>query len=109
VAILDLLLGRLKKPSERSKIKKKCPKCKAELNLSMEKCPKCGTPLSKLFELVCPQCKEHVPFGTRFCPKCNYDFEAPPPPPKRRYRCPRCGYRADYFMLRCPACGIRFV
>ena len=109
MAILDLLLGRLKKPPASSKRKENCPSCGTALRLDMKACPKCGIPLSKLFQLVCPDCKERVALGTRYCPKCNLDFEAPPPPPQRVYRCPRCGYDARYYMLSCPACGIRFI
>jgi len=108
LGILDLLLGRSKKPSGLSKRKEKCPFCNAELRLDMKKCPKCGKPLSKLFELLCPACGEHVAFGKRRCPKCGFDFDEPAARPKETFRCPRCGYQANYFMLRCPSCGVKF-
>ncbi|MDO8339751.1 MAG: zinc ribbon domain-containing protein [Candidatus Burarchaeum sp.] len=109
MAILDLLLGRIKKPPSYARRKENCPSCSAELTLGMQKCPKCGKPLAKLFYFVCPSCNEHVAFGERFCPKCKFDFEVPSTPPKTIYRCPRCGYSADYYMLSCPACNTRFV
>jgi lipopolysaccharide biosynthesis regulator YciM len=34
---------------------------------------------------------------------------APPSEQKQQYRCPLCGYVADYYMLSCPACGVKFV
>ena len=90
--------------------KAKCPKCKAEIKLGMERCPSCGTHVESMFRLECPKCKESSPLRSEKCSNCGYSFvEQKVPSGKVSYRCPICGYVADYFMLSCPACGVKFV
>ena len=109
MGMLDLIKNAIKfKPyAER---KAKCPKCKAELKLGMERCPACGTHVESMFRLECPKCKESNPLRSEKCSNCGYSFvEQKAPSGKEQYRCPMCGYVADYFMLSCPACGVKFV
>jgi ribosomal protein L40E len=86
-----------------------CPKCKTPLTLDMERCPKCGTSLSVMFKKQCPECGEGNEPDAKRCAKCGYDFEIKEVySRKTTYRCPICGYEADYYMTSCPACGTRF-
>jgi predicted amidophosphoribosyltransferase len=90
-----------------------CPDCKTKINLGMERCPKCGTHIDSMFRLKCPNCKNENPLRAKQCEKCK----KPLTPPggsggggggQPVYTCPRCGYRANYFMTQCPECGVRF-
>ena len=104
--IMDLLLGRLGRPPSSLKDRKQpCPVCKTPLTLDMEKCPKCATPIADLFVLICPNCKGNMALHDSRCGKCGFDLAAPP---KKKFVCPRCQYSADYWMLQCPACGVKF-
>ena len=88
----------------------KCPKCKAEVTLGMERCPKCGTHISSMFRIECPKCKTANALDAKKCTKCAYPLaETGAPSGQPSYRCPICGYVANYYMLSCPACGTRFV
>ena len=88
----------------------KCPSCGETITSDIERCPKCGTHLASMFHKKCPNCKEYSELSDKRCKKCGYDFEmAETQSSKQTYRCPRCGYVADYFMLSCPACGVKFV
>ncbi len=103
--IIDLLLGQLDRQSNVKGQKQDCPICKTQLTLDMEKCPKCGSRLADIFTLICPGCKANIPLRESRCGKCGFDLAAPP---KQRFVCPRCQYSADYWMLQCPACGVKF-
>ncbi|MFH1307041.1 MAG: zinc ribbon domain-containing protein [Candidatus Micrarchaeota archaeon] len=95
----------------RPKIKAKCPKCKADVDTSMERCPSCGTHIDLMFRIKCPECGAANKLDEKECHDCKaklYD-EKEPVRKKTRYVCPICGYRADYYMLKCPACETRFV
>lgn len=105
MGILDLLTGRAKGRSALSGRSAMCPLCKTKVTLDMEACPKCKRPIASLFTLVCPECKGNVSLNATECPKCHFSLSAPP---KRKYLCPRCHYSADYWMLQCPACGVKF-
>ncbi len=87
----------------------KCPKCKATVTLDMERCPKCGTRISSMFRIECPKCKTANELDAKRCSKCGYEFEAEPQKNKTVYKCPLCGYEADYWMTQCPSCGVKFV
>lgn len=89
-----------------------CPKCKGPVVLGMERCPKCGTHLESMFRIECPKCKTANPLNASTCSKCGYglsDKKERAPPEGISYRCPICGYGANYYMLSCPSCGTRFV
>jgi len=105
VRILDLLLDQLERPSSVKGQKQDCPICKTPLTLDMEKCPKCGSRLEDIFTLICPGCKANIPLRESRCGKCGFDLAAPP---KQKFVCPICQYSADYWMLQCPACGVKF-
>jgi DNA-directed RNA polymerase subunit RPC12/RpoP len=108
MGLLDLISGALK-PKPHSDRKAKCPKCSADITLGMERCPKCGTHVSSMFRIECPKCKTANELDATKCSKCGYGLvESPSQQSKPSYRCPRCGYVADYYMLSCPACGVRF-
>ncbi len=102
------LISKALKPRPLSKRKAKCPKCKADLNLGMERCPKCGTHVESMFRFECPKCKAPNELKAEKCKNCGYDLVQKKPPSKVQYRCPICGYVADYYMLSCPACGTKF-
>jgi DNA-directed RNA polymerase subunit RPC12/RpoP len=88
----------------------KCPKCSEHVLLGMERCPKCGTHIESMFRIECPKCKTHNELKAQKCVKCGYDFVAPATPSGQpQYRCPICGYVADYYMLSCPSCGVKFI
>ncbi|VVC00755.1 Double zinc ribbon [uncultured archaeon] len=88
----------------------KCPKCGAQLMLGMERCPKCGTHVESMFRIECPKCKTANELKAEKCSKCGYSFvQASSSSGKVQYRCPLCGYVADYYMLSCPACGVKFI
>lgn len=90
--------------------KAKCPKCKSDLTLGMERCPKCGTHVESMFRIECPKCKTANELKAEKCVKCGYELVAKPVPSGRvQYRCPICGYLADYYMLSCPSCGVKFI
>jgi len=60
--------------------------------------------------MKCPQCKTQNKLDAKRCVKCGHDFEVQEVRiGQQKYVCPICGYKADYFMLSCPACGIKFV
>lgn len=109
MGLFDLVKNAVK-PKPYAERKAKCPKCKAELKLGMERCPECGTHVESMFRIKCPKCEESNPIRTEKCSKCGYSFVAQQVSSgKVRYICPICGYEADYFMLSCPACGVKFV
>jgi len=109
MGLLDLVKNAVK-PKPYAERKAKCPKCKAELKLGMERCPACGTHVESMFRIKCPKCEESNPIRTEKCSKCGYSFIAQQVSSgKVRYVCPICSYEADYFMLSCPACGVKFV
>jgi ribosomal protein L40E len=88
----------------------KCPKCGAKVNTTMERCPGCGTHISSMFRLKCPRCEESNPLDATVCRKCGMEFarKEEEAPSSVSYACPMCGYRANYFMLQCPSCGVKF-
>ena len=88
----------------------KCPKCKIPVTLNMERCPGCGTHISSMFRIECPSCKENNPINAAACSKCGKSFlSGAPSTPGSTFICPLCHYRADYYMLSCPACGVKFI
>ena len=94
----------------RPNIEAKCPKCGEKVNLSMKRCPSCGTHVDLMFRIKCPKCKAVNELENKYCKKCGEKLfdekEAPVRRPK--YICPICGYKANFYMLKCPACGTRF-
>ena len=109
MGLLDLVSDALK-PKLHSDMKAKCPKCKTDLNMGMERCPTCGTHVGSMFKLECPKCKSANDLKADKCAKCGYPLsEQRAPPSKDQYRCPICGYVADYYMMSCPSCGVKFV
>ncbi len=114
MGILELLKnaakGRLGRPQVKGEKDLKCPKCKKPVTLDMERCPGCGTHISSMFRIECPACKEPNPLAALSCGKCGKSFiSSGPTVPGSTYVCPLCGYRADYYMLSCPACGVKFI
>jgi len=96
------------KPHENRKAK--CPKCKADLTLGMERCPSCGTHVESMFRIECPKCKTANDLKAERCTKCGYELvQQKVPSGRQQYRCPICGYLADYYMLSCPSCGVKFI
>lgn len=91
-------------------IKAKCPKCKADVNTTMERCPSCGTHISSMFRIECPQCHTANEVNATACAKCGMEFVQKEGEERREqvYTCPLCGYRANYYMLSCPSCGVKF-
>jgi ribosomal protein L40E len=109
MGLLDLISNAIK-PKPHSQMKAKCPKCKADLVLGMERCPKCGTHVESMFRIECPKCKAANDLKAEKCSNCGYALvEERAPPSQQQYRCPMCGYVANYYMMSCPACGVRFV
>lgn len=82
-----------------------CPKCKEYIPEGAGKCPKCGSKVDDMFKITCPECKKEIGWTARVCPHCGKDFY----PTKNVYKCIRCGYKADYRLFECPACGTKFV
>jgi len=110
MGLMDLISDAVNKDSPHADRKAKCPKCGAELTLGMDRCPKCGTHVASLFRIECPNCKTPNEIKATACVKCGYDFVGKKEPAGgEQYRCPLCGYVANYYMLSCPACGARFV
>lgn len=108
MGLLELILGKFKGSGDKRKAK--CPNCKTEINLSMERCPECGVRIKSMFRKKCPKCKELNELDVERCSKCRYDFAVELIRAKKTlYICPRCGYKAEYYMRSCPACNIRFV
>ena len=109
MGFFDLVSNALK-PKPHADRKAKCPKCKADVVLGMERCPSCGTHIDSMFRIECPKCKTANDLKAEKCSKCAYPLsESAQPPGKEQYRCPMCGYVADYYMLSCPACGVKFI
>jgi len=110
MGLAELLSGifRAKPHADR---KAKCPKCGADVKLGMERCPSCGTHIDSMFKIQCPKCNEANDLSAVKCKKCGYGLvgQSAPSGGKEQYRCPICGYVADYYMLSCPACGVRFI
>ncbi len=97
--------------AKRPKIDATCPKCKAKISTDMERCPGCGTHVSSMFRIECPNCHEANELNAAACKKCGKAFVPPEEeaaPRQPIYVCPLCGYRANYYMLSCPACGVKF-
>ena len=110
MGLLDLISTALKPKPSHMRQKAKCPKCKADVTLDMERCQKCGTHIESMFRIECPKCKEQNEINAQKCKKCGYSFTATSSESSRsQYRCPICGYVADYYMLSCPSCGIKFI
>lgn len=87
----------------------KCPSCGVLIkDPGKDRCQACGVRLTSMFKLICPECKTENAFDARQCSKCRHDFDAAPSQ-KTIYKCPICSYEADFYMLKCPACGTRFV
>ena len=104
------LLSNVLKPKPHADRKAKCPMCKADVMLGMERCPSCGTHIDSMFRIECPKCKTANGLKADKCSKCGYPLsDQRAPSGKEQYRCPMCGYVADYYMMSCPACGVRFV
>ena len=111
MGIMELISDALK-PKPHANRKAKCPKCKSDITLGMERCPKCGTHIESLFRIECPKCKTANELNAIKCTKCGYDLsdkKQAPAPSQVQYRCPICGYVANYYMLSCPSCGIKFI
>jgi len=110
MGLLELISDAFKRKPHAER-KAKCPKCGAEITLGMERCPNCGTHISSMFRIECPKCKTANDVDAKFCSKCGYDLsdKKAPLPSEISYRCPICGYTANYYMLSCPSCGTRFV
>ena len=109
MGLFDLISNALK-PKPHADRKAKCPKCGAELVLGMERCPSCGTHVESMFRIECPKCKAPNALKAEKCEKCGYPLtEQRAPRGKEQYRCPMCGYVADYYMMSCPACGVKFI
>ncbi len=98
------------KNRDRPLMKAKCPKCKTDVDTRMERCPNCGTHIEAMFRIKCPECGTANKLDARECVKCRHGFYAPSEATARKtvYTCPICGYRADFYMSACPACGTRF-
>jgi len=113
MGLKDIVANALKglagvKPYENRKAK--CPKCGADLTLGMERCPKCGTHVESMFRIECPKCKTANELKAEKCVKCGYELvQQRVPSGRQQYRCPICGYLADYYMLSCPSCGVKFI
>ena len=109
MGFFDLVSSALK-PKPHADRKAKCPKCSADVTLGMERCPSCGTHIDSMFRIECPKCKTANDLNAEKCSKCAYPLtEQRAPASKEQYRCPMCGYVADYYMMSCPACGVRFI
>lgn len=109
MGLLDIISGAFR-PKPHADRKAKCPKCKGDVTLGMERCPSCGTHIESMFRIECPKCKTANNLNAEKCSKCGYDLGGGQAPSRgTQYRCPICGYVADYYMLSCPACGTRFV
>jgi DNA-directed RNA polymerase subunit RPC12/RpoP len=109
MGFFDLVSSALK-PKPHADRKAKCPKCNADVSLGMERCPSCGTHIESMFRIECPKCKTANDLKAEKCSKCAYPLtEQRAPAGKEQYRCPMCGYVADYYMMSCPACGVKFI
>lgn len=109
MGLMDLVSGILK-PKRHSDLSGKCPKCQTTVNMGMERCPKCGVHIDSMFRIECPKCKTANELKAEKCSKCGFALvQSPADTGKTQYRCPLCGYVADYYMLSCPACGVKFV
>ncbi len=97
-----------------------CPNCHERINLAMDRCPKCHTHIDSMFRIKCPKCKTDNKLRATKCEKCKTPLGLPGEgggergveggaPPRTIYSCPYCGFKADYVMSACPACGVRFV
>ena len=78
----------------------------------MERCPSCGTHIDSMFRIQCPKCNEANDLNAEKCKKCGTSLvaqQAPGGTGKTQYRCPLCGYVADYYMASCPSCGVKFI
>lgn len=108
MGIFDMLTNFFHKDSYAGEIRK-CPNCKEKVDLGWERCPKCGVRISSMFRKKCPKCKSLNDLKASICKKCEYNFVAEQKRAKKKtYTCPRCGYGAGYFMLKCPVCKARF-
>lgn len=111
MGLADLVKDALKGKGVRANLgQAQCPKCKAKVDLSLERCPNCGTRIASMFRMKCPECGAANPLDAKKCEKCGHDFETERAQLRTpKYRCPICGYEADYYMLSCPSCRTRFV
>lgn len=112
MGMMELLSGLFKKKPH-ADTKAKCPKCKGDVVLGMERCPACGTHIDSMFRIKCPACDEANDLNAEKCKKCGTGLVGQQVPPggagKAQYRCPLCGYVADYYMTSCPSCGVKFI
>ena len=110
MGILDLILGKVKGSKNTLADKTvKCPNCDKDTALAQERCSHCGVHIKSMFRKRCPKCSEGNELDAERCTKCKYDFAVEIASAKRTtYVCPICSYEADYYMLRCPACGAKF-
>lgn len=109
MGILDVFGNFFKGSSSYSGVFKECPNCKKKTDIGKERCSHCGTRISSMFRKKCPKCSTMNELDAAVCKKCNYSFaEEMARAKKKLYKCPLCGYEADYFMMKCPACGARF-
>ena len=109
MGLLDLISSAIK-PKPYANRKAKCPKCSADVVLGMERCPSCGTHIDSMFRIECPKCKAANDLKAEKCSNCGHSLsESAQQPGKQSYRCPMCGYVADYYMMSCPSCGVKFI
>lgn len=97
--------------ARRPDIEAKCPNCKAEINTKMHRCPKCGVHIDLMFRVKCPKCSAANDLDAKKCGECGEPLvhkTESRQSKKTYYYCPICRYKADYYMLKCPACGTRF-
>ncbi|MCC7570523.1 zinc ribbon domain-containing protein [Candidatus Micrarchaeota archaeon] len=97
--------------------KLKCIVCDYDLTGKEQKCPNCDTPLDSMFTKECPKCHYENMWSAKKCQQCGTDIENEPPSgteikkkevfqeDKLLYRCPICGFKADYPFNVCPVCG----
>lgn len=107
MGLLDAILTFFKR---KYSIEIDCPNCGNRISLDMERCPYCGVRIKSMFKKKCPRCGTLNELDAERCVKCKYDFALELELAKKTiYVCPICGYKADFYMLSCPACGARFV
>jgi len=86
-AVIDQLMGYLKKPDESA-----CPECGEPAGREWRICPYCGARL----RFACPKCGHEVEKRWKLCPGCG-----------ARLVCPSCGIRMPRGVSECPECERR--
>ncbi len=90
-----------------------CPNCKNQILVDIydkkARCPHCGIHISTMFRKKCPKCKAACELDAKTCYNCGFSFETQEHVARQTYTCPICGYKADYYMIQCPACGTKFI